>query len=176
MKTTLTFASLIALFLFQGSVFAQVVAPGGAVVSPAIPPAATPSATPDVPAQPTPGGGILSFEEEIHDFGDMMQGGDASFIFKFSNTGTEAIVIQDAKKSCGCTTPSFSTEPVQPGAQGEIHVKYDSNRIGGFDKTVTVISNASEPNKIIKIKGNILAKPADPTFVAPQDGVPHNGQ
>lgn len=174
MKTTLTFASLFALCLFASSVFAQQVVPGGAAVSPAIPPASATPATPAVPEVPAPGGGILKFEEEIHDFGDMMQGGDASFIFKFTNTGTEPIVIQDAKKSCGCTTPSFSTEPVKPGEEGEIHVKYDSNRIGGFDKTVTVISNASEPTKIIKIKGNILAKPADPTFQAP-DGVPNSG-
>jgi hypothetical protein len=171
MKTTITFASLFALFLLQGSLFAQVVAPGSVPVSPTSPPAAVTAA----PAPPVAGGGILKFEEEIHDFGDMEQGGDASFIFKFTNTGSEDIVIQDAKKSCGCTTPSFSTEPVKPGAQGEIHVKYDSMRLGGFNKPVTVISNASEPTKVITIKGNILAKPADPTFVAPVQGAPAPG-
>lgn len=118
-------------------------------------------------AAPAQGGGIFKFEEETHDFGEMLQGGDASYVFKFTNVGTEDIVIKLAKGSCGCTVPKWSTEPVAPGASGEIAVKYDSNRIGVINKNVTLISNAAGGEKILYIKGNISPKPAEPDYTAP---------
>ena len=43
-----------------------------------------------------------------------------------------------------------------PGDVGEIKVKYATNRIGPFSKTVTITSNASEQTKVIRIKGRVL--------------------
>jgi Protein of unknown function (DUF1573) len=117
------------------------------------------------------GNAIIKFEEETHDFGDLMQGGDASYVFKFTNEGTTDLVISGAKGSCGCTVPKWSSEPVAPGAEGEIKVVYDSNRIGGISKSVTINSNATNaPVMTIYIKGNITPKPAEPTFTAPTEG------
>lgn len=167
MKTTTTLSLLALALLLHGSIFAQFIAPGS---QPAV--VTGPAATPAVPAN-LPGGGVFSFEEETHQFGDLMQGGDASFIFKFTNTGTEAIKIETVKPACGCTTPkSWPQEPIQPGESGEMLIQYDSNRIGGFDKYVTIISNASVVDQKIFIKGNILAKPAEPTYGAPTIGAP----
>lgn len=145
-----TFAALALLLCFSAAAFAQ---------------------SPD----PAASGAMIKFEEETHDFGDLMQGGDASYVFKFTNTGTEDLVISGAKGSCGCTVPKWSSEPVAPGQEGEIQVKYDSNRIGGINKSVTINSNAAnEPVKTIFIKGNITAKPAEPNYLAPVDGAPVN--
>ena len=47
-------------------------------------------------------------------------------------------------------------DPIAPGATGQIKVKYDTNRVGPIRKTVTVYSNASEPIKALKIKGEVL--------------------
>ena len=169
MKTTTTLSLLALALLLHGSIFAQVIAPGSQPAVVSGPPAATPAA----PAPVVPGGGILTFEEETHQFGDLMQGGDASFTFRFTNTGTEAIKIESVKPACGCTTPkSWPQEPIQPGETGEMLIQYDSNRIGGFDKFVTIISNASEVDKKIFIKGNILPKPAEPTYGVPTIGAP----
>jgi hypothetical protein len=38
-----------------------------------------------------------------------------------------------------------------------VQVKYDTNRVGPIRKTVTVYSNADEPIKALKIKGEVLA-------------------
>jgi hypothetical protein len=133
-----TFASLVVLLLFGSTAFAQ----------------------PDAPSTEGP---MIRFEEETHDFGDLMQGGDASVVFKFSNPGTAELVISDVKKACGCTTPTWDGKTILPGGESEIDVRYDSNRIGGFNKTVTITSNAvNDPVKIIVIKGNIIAKPEEP--------------
>jgi Protein of unknown function (DUF1573) len=173
MKTGIRLSILALVLLLNGFVAAQVVNPVmPAVVSPSAPPAV---ANPG----PIPGGGILTFEEETHNFGDLEQGGDASFLFKFRNTGTEDIIITAAKPGCGCTTPTWPKEAIKPGEWSEIPVKYDSNRLGGFDKWVTIISNASETEKKIYIKGNILAKPTGPDMTSPIQGpvatpAPHN--
>ena len=152
-----TFAGIALLLCFSASAFAQ-------TADPAVVPTPAPTEGP-----------MIKFEEETHDFGDLMQGGDASYVFKFTNTGTAELKIDAAKGSCGCTVPKWSTDPVAPGAEGEIRVQYDSNRIGGINKSVTINSNAvNEPVKTIFIKGNITPKPAEPNYLAPSDGVPAN--
>lgn len=102
----------------------------------------------------------IKFEKDVHDFGTLKQNGDASTEFKFTNTGTEPLIISNAKGSCGCTVPEWPREPIAPGQTGVIKVKYDSKRIGPINKSVTITSNASNmPQSIIRIKGNIEAAP-----------------
>lgn len=100
--------------------------------------------------------GVLTFETSEIDYGTIEQNADGERIFKFTNTGEAPVVITQVKTSCGCTVPSYSRTPVLPNETGEIKVKYATNRIGAFKKTITVMSNASEPNKILYIKGNVL--------------------
>jgi len=105
-------------------------------------------------------GAEIEFEKEVHDFGNMMQHGDASTVFSFKNTGTEPLIIANAKGSCGCTVPTWPREPIAPGQTGEIKVKYDSKRVGPINKSVTITSNAgNSKTKVIRIKGNIEAAP-----------------
>lgn len=104
------------------------------------------------------GGAEIEFEKEIHDFGTLKQGADASTEFVFKNTGSEPLVISNAQGSCGCTVPTWPKTPVKPGESATIKVKYDSNRVGPINKSVTITSNASnETTKILRIKGNIIA-------------------
>ena len=107
-------------------------------------------------APANPNAGVLTFETEEIDYGTIPQNADGVRIFKFTNTGKEPIVITQVKTSCGCTVPTYSREPVQAGGTGEIQIKYATNRIGKFTKTITIMSNASEPNKVIRIKGEVL--------------------
>ena len=105
---------------------------------------------------PNPNAGVLSFDSEEIDYGTIQQNADGVRIFKFTNTGKDPVVITQVKTSCGCTVPTYSKEPVLAGASGEIQIKYATNRIGKFTKTITIMSNASEPNKVIRIKGEVL--------------------
>jgi len=114
----------------------------------------------------TAAGPAIEFEKEVHDYGTMKQHGDASTEFKFTNTGTEPLIISNAKGSCGCTVPQWPKEPIMPGQTSSIKVKYDSKRLGPINKSVTITSNASNsPTKVIRIKGNIEAAPkGEPTM------------
>lgn len=102
----------------------------------------------------------ITFAKEEHDFGNMKQHGDASTEFKFTNTGTEPLIISNARGSCGCTVPEWPNQPIKPGETAAIKVKYDSKRVGPINKSVTISSNAiNEAEKVIRIKGNIEAVP-----------------
>jgi hypothetical protein len=101
-------------------------------------------------------GAQIKFEKDVHDFGNLKQGGDATTEFTFTNTGNEPLIISNSQGSCGCTVPSWPREPIAPGKSASIKVKYDSQRLGPINKSVTVTSNATnEPNVVLRIKGVI---------------------
>jgi len=103
-------------------------------------------------------GPVMTFEEDVIDYGTIEQDSDPFRIFKFKNTGDEPLVITKAQGSCGCTTPEWPKEPILPGESAEIKVKYDTHRIGRFTKTVTLTTNAAQPTKVLRIKGEVLRK------------------
>ncbi len=105
----------------------------------------------------------MVFETEKHDFGKIKEkGGKVEFTFSFTNMGSEPLIINDVKSSCGCTTPSWSKKPVAPGTKGFIKAVYNPlNRPGTFHKTVTVKSNAKNSPITLQITGEVNAGPAD---------------
>ncbi len=104
--------------------------------------------------------GELSFETEEIDFGTVMQGENGLRAFKFTNTGDAPVVISDVKSTCGCTVASAPDAPVLPGETATIEVNYDTKRIGKFSKAITVISNARESRKVLKIIGEVKKGPS----------------
>lgn len=130
--------------------------------------------TGSVVAQEVAGGAKIEFKKDTHDYGDIKYGADGTCIFEFKNTGNAPLIISDAKGSCGCTVPEWPKEPINPGKTGTITVKYDTKRPGAINKSVTITSNASnEPTKILRIKGNVGAKPESATPVN-TSGAPAN--
>ncbi len=99
----------------------------------------------------------VEFEGEVFDFGEVPEGTKVSHQFKFKNTGANPLRITRVKASCGCTTPSYSQDPIAPGEEGFIDVAFDSSGKPGFqNKSVTVTGNfADGVNKILKIKGQV---------------------
>ena len=108
----------------------------------------------------------IKFEKELHDYGTIDQGANGVYEFKFSNNGKEPLIISGARGRCGCTVPSYPKEPIPPGGQGLLKVSYDTKRVGTFNKTVTVTSNANSGTKTLTIKGVVNAKAEEETFPA----------
>ena len=107
---------------------------------------------------------VITFEKTEHDFGKINEdGGRVSVVFNFTNNGMTPLVLSNVKASCGCTTPTWTKEPVEPGKSGAITVTYNPNgRPGRFQKTVTITSNASEATTRVYIKGEVIPKQAKP--------------
>lgn len=125
-------------------------------------------------AQDSQSGAQIKFNEETHDYGTVKYGGNGVYEFKLTNTGSAPLIISDAKGSCGCTVPQWSKEPIAPGASSVITVKYDTKRAGSFEKTVTVMSNATNsPTTILHIKGVVSQQPQG-TSPVNDSGAPTN--
>lgn len=99
----------------------------------------------------------IAFEKQVHDFGSFKESdGVQTTTFKFKNEGAVPLVLNSVRASCGCTTPSWTQQPVPPGGNGEIKVSYDPrNRPGSFNKSVTVLSNAETPTVVLSIQGKV---------------------
>ena len=99
----------------------------------------------------------------VHDYGTIEKGADGQCYFVFTNTGNEPLIIEKATSSCGCTVPNPPRYPILTGQKDSISVKYDTKRLGGINKTITVTSNASNSPVTLQITGNVVeSSPALP--------------
>ena len=122
--------------------------------------AVTPTTAPATPGQPAaaPAGPTtsMSFTEETFDFGTVDQGEKVSHTYKFTNSGSEPLILSNAKGSCGCTVPQWPREPIAPGAQGEITVEFDSkNKSGKRNQKVTITANTEPAQTVISLTGEV---------------------
>lgn len=101
-------------------------------------------------------GPVMQFKETTIDYGVIEYNGDPYRTFEFTNSGSEPLMIKNAKGSCGCTVPEYSTDPVMPGESGVLKVKYDTKRSGPINKTITVTTNeVGNETRILYIKGEV---------------------
>jgi hypothetical protein len=124
------------------------------------------------PVKPNPKAPVISFEKTVHDFGEIIQGDNGECEFVFKNTGKEPLIITNVRSSCGCTVAQKPEEPIMPGKKSSIKVRYDTNRIGVISKTVTVTSNATEPEINLQLKGNVSPKPVEEAPANDNSGSP----
>ena len=107
-------------------------------------------------------GAIIALDKEAHNYGTIIQGANGECTFIVTNKGKEPLIISKCQQSCGCTVPKCPVQPIAPGQSVEIKVTYDTKRVGPINKSVTIRSNAAnEPNKVIRILGDVKAKPVE---------------
>ena len=110
------------------------------------------------PATALPESGVAKFDfsEEIHNFGSLKAGEVVSFTFTFKNTGTKTLSITNVDSGCGCTEVNIPEKNIAPGKDGQIEVIYNSaGEVGRILKTISLFSNAEQPNKQLFIKANV---------------------
>ena len=97
--------------------------------------------------------------DSVYDFGNINEGDIAEFSFRFKNTGKKPLIVSNTSASCGCTVPEKPEEPIMPGKEGFIKVKFNSSRREGeMHKQVTVVSNANPAFPKLILKGNVTPK------------------
>ncbi|GAA5220631.1 DUF1573 domain-containing protein [Membranihabitans marinus] len=121
----------------------------------------TPGASGTMAAEVDPFGGpttTVEFESKRYDFGDVVSGDKVKNVFKFTNTGSEPLIISDVKASCGCTAPSWPKEPIAPGESSEIEAIFDTaGKSGAQTKSITVTAN-TDPSSIVLILEGLVEK------------------
>ncbi|MFZ4725948.1 MAG: DUF1573 domain-containing protein [Paludibacter sp.] len=103
---------------------------------------------------------VINFEVMEHDFGNVKEAdGKITYVFDFTNKGMSPLVVNRVQASCGCTTPTWTKEPIEPGKKGSITVTYNpAGRPGTFTKSITVYSNATDEQVVLMIKGEVIPK------------------
>lgn len=97
----------------------------------------------------------FDFVAETINYGKIAQNSNGVRVFEFTNIGKSPLIISRIQASCGCTVPKKPEHPILPGDKGTIEVSYDTKRIGGFSKSITIYSNAKNARKVIRIKGQV---------------------
>lgn len=103
----------------------------------------------------------ITFETLVYDYGQINQGDNGECEFVFKNTGKADLILTNCRSSCGCTVPSWPKDPIPPGKKASIKVKYNTQRIGQINKTITVESNAVNDQVKLTITGNVNPKPTE---------------
>ena len=84
------------------------------------------------------------------DLGKIKEGQQVEVAFRFKNTGTKNLVIDDVTASCGCTVPEKPEKAFIPGEEGVIKAKFDSkDKFGEINKQVYVSANTNIPNPMV---------------------------
>jgi hypothetical protein len=100
----------------------------------------------------------LQLKETAYNFGKIQQGRPVTHNFEIVNTGKEPLMLENVQASCGCTTPEWSKDAIQPGASSIIKVGYNAANEGTFNKTITIQYNSNQ-TKTMTISGTVFKGP-----------------
>lgn len=103
----------------------------------------------------------IRFEKTIHNFGTFSEDSPIQkAVFTFTNVGKAPLIINQAIASCGCTVPSYTKEPIQPGESGTIKVTYNGKGKfpGHFKKSITIRTNGKVEMIRLYIEGDMKGK------------------
>lgn len=79
------------------------------------------------------------------DLGTIKEGQTPEISWRFKNTGSKPLVIQNASATCGCTIAEKPEQPIMPGKEGAIKAKFNSEgRLGPNAKQVIVSTNTKD--------------------------------
>lgn len=101
----------------------------------------------------------IEFDTIVYNFGTVNEGDLVKKDFQFTNTGAVALILYDAKSTCGCTVPEIPKEPIPPGQQGVLGVTFNTDgKPGKQSKTVTVTANTVPNQTNVILRGEVLRK------------------
>ena len=105
-------------------------------------------------------GAFISFEKETHDFGKIQESdGKVEYKFEFTNTGSSPLIITNVKASCGCTSPTWTQQPIMPGTKGFVSAVFDPvRRPGSFNKSIIVETNTEKSRIVLRIMGEVIPR------------------
>lgn len=95
----------------------------------------------------------INFDTLENDLGTISEGERVIAYFEYENVGERALLIQNISAGCGCTVPSWSKLPLNPGQKESIKVIFDSTGKNGTQNIkISVNSNAINSKEELRIK------------------------
>ena len=103
---------------------------------------------------------IAKLSVDTYDFGKIKQNVPAEATITVTNIGTEPLLIEEARPSCGCTVSDYTKSPIAPGKTGTIKATFNAAALGQIDKTLTVKFAGADDVKFVKLTGEVLTAAA----------------
>ncbi len=100
---------------------------------------------------------VAQFKADVIDLGKLKVGNPSTAVFSVTNIGKEALIIETANATCGCTIGDYTKPPIAPGKKGEVKATYNAAAVGPFTKQLTVKFAGVDEMKTITIKGEVLS-------------------
>ena len=99
---------------------------------------------------------VITFDQDLHDFGRLSAGENISYSFHFTNTGDADLVITSCSATCGCTVADYPKGRIAPGGEGYVTVTFKSaGKSGQQYQEVTVVTNAQPSVARLKITAQV---------------------
>lgn len=101
----------------------------------------------------------IVIDEEVKDMGILEQGERGNGEIRLRNEGVREFLIGSVRSACGLMIPAWPSEPVTPGEEVILRFRYDTSRLGPFERKVIIHTNAFQKTVVVTVKGEVV--PAD---------------
>ena len=102
----------------------------------------------------------IHFDTNFYDVGKIIEGSYFKKEIKFTNTGNQPLIINNASTSDGGFYAEYPKAPIEPGKSSAIVCHYDTRgKEGTFHKSITISSTAREGYCYISVKGHVIWPP-----------------
>ena len=103
----------------------------------------------------------ITTQHEVVDCGQVVFWHPVTSEFKLKNDGNRALLIEQVKKSCGCTTVEYPTRSIVPGEEFVVKMTYDAKQMGTFNKQLLLYSNATGSPFMLTMQGKVVEQVTD---------------
>lgn len=104
---------------------------------------------------------MIQFGSLVYNFGDIYSTKPVNGEFSFTSTGTEDLIIEQVRTTCGCTSSNAAdlrNSRWEPGTGATINFTYEPNQNPGTQtKTIVVTTNSANEQRItLTLKANYI--------------------
>ncbi len=96
-------------------------------------------------------------DAEVIDLGIIEAGNRASGQITIQNQGRKELYIARVRSSCGLMIPTWPTEAIALNETAVISFRYNSNRLGPFERNVIIHTNAWQKTIMVRVVGEIIS-------------------
>jgi hypothetical protein len=101
---------------------------------------------------------VITVDRLTHEFGTVQESaGTVKTTFYVINNTDEAVMILNVRTTCGCTVPTWTKTPIEPGTKGAVDVVFTTTDRAGqqFSKDITIITSGEPQTLKVNINGTV---------------------
>lgn len=98
----------------------------------------------------------VNWDKDEHDFGELKKGEPVMATFVLENITEDSIKLDNVRTSCGCTSPIWTNNYIQPGDTSHIVIEYDAHDRGEFYREIKVFIRKQRKAEKLYVFGTVV--------------------